>query len=132
MARLAQIDGGVVVNVIVAAPDFTIEGYTLVETAVAGPGWTYADGVFSPPPPVAVVAPVPASVTPRQLRLALLELDLLATAEAVVAGEDEATQIAWEYAVQFDRADPHWEPLAAGLGKTADDIDDLFRLAATK
>lgn len=60
--RYAVIDAsGSVVNVILwdalAAPDFTIEGHTLVAADEAGPGWTYDGTSFIAPPPPPEPAP---------------------------------------------------------------------------
>jgi hypothetical protein len=75
--------------------------------------------------------PVPQSVSPRQLRLALLEMDLLDAVEAAVAQADRATQIMWEYAIVYERSHPAWEQMAASLDPscTAADVDMVFRLA---
>lgn len=57
--RYAIIKDGVVDNVVLAEPEYAAEqGW--IECPDAGPGWTYADGVFSAPivqEPVAPVAP---------------------------------------------------------------------------
>ena len=63
-------------------------------------------------------------------RLALLQLGLLDDVESVVAAADRATQIMWRHAVAFERAHPAWDVMGAVMGKTAADIDDLFRLAS--
>ncbi len=132
MARLAEIVEGVVVNVIVAAPDFALPGVTLVASDVAGIGWAYADGVFTPPAPVAVVAPVPVEITAGRLIQALAELDLLDAADAAVAQSDALTQRLWARAPTFRRDDPLVAAIAAALNQSSDDLDDIFRLAATK
>lgn len=49
--RYAVIDGSHVINVIEADEGFVLDGYELVQSDEAGPGWCYADGVFSPPSP---------------------------------------------------------------------------------
>lgn len=81
----------------------------------------------------AKAAYVPPSVTPLQMRKALRQLGMIEAVRAMVAAADEATQDEWEYAVQYDRAHPSWEAMGAMMDppKTAADIDDLFRLAAT-
>ena len=57
--RYAIIKDGVVDNVVLAEPEYAAEqGW--IECPDAGPGWTYADGVFSAPivqEPVAPAAP---------------------------------------------------------------------------
>lgn len=74
MKRHAVIDSeGNVVNVVLwdgASMWRPPEGHTLVEVeeTPCGPGWTYADGVFTepPPPPAPEPAPEPTPETPAQ------------------------------------------------------------------
>lgn len=70
MARMAVVNDitGVVDNVITASPSFQIPGHTLVQSDVAGPGWTYAGGTFTPPPPV-VEEPTPETALDGYLAL---------------------------------------------------------------
>lgn len=76
--------------------------------------------------------PVPASVTRRQFKLALLGIDLLDDVEAMIAASgDRALQINWEEALEFERGNPFVAQMAAALGKTEADVDALFVLAAT-
>jgi len=77
------------------------------------------------PPPV-----VPQSVTPRQVRLVLLEQGLLASVEAMIAQQDEATKISWQYASEFRRNDPLLNQLAVNLNLTPQQIDEFFIAAA--
>jgi hypothetical protein len=76
--------------------------------------------------------PVPASVTPYQARIALLNVELLATVDALMADPetDQAARIAWEYATSIERQSPFIEALAPALGLTEQQIDDLFITAA--
>ena len=69
-------------------------------------------------------------VTPRQFRLAMLGAGLLDDAEAIVAGADKATQIAWEYAVSFERVSPLIDQVAAVMGKAPAEVDAIFEAAA--
>jgi hypothetical protein len=80
---------------------------------------------------------VPASVTMRQARLALLAVGKLATIETVIAGiepveQRQAIQIEWEYAQTVDRTSPWVASLAPALGLSAEDLDSLFIFAATQ
>jgi len=77
------------------------------------------------PPPV-----VPQSVTPRQVRLVLLEQGLLASVEEMIAQQDEATKISWQYASEFRRNDPLLNQLAVNLNLTSQQIDEFFIAAA--
>ena len=57
--RYAIIENGVAVNVVIAEPKYAAEN-GWVECPDAGPGWTYAGGVFTAPvviEPVALLAP---------------------------------------------------------------------------
>jgi hypothetical protein len=56
--RYAIIENGTVVNVVVANAQIAKQS-GWVECPVAGPGWTYADGVFTAPVVVPPVAPAP-------------------------------------------------------------------------
>lgn len=75
--------------------------------------------------------PVPASVTPLQMRKALRHLGLKATVDAYVATLDEEAAEEWEYALAIERGNATLQAAAAGLGMTEEQADDLFRLAAS-
>ena len=76
------------------------------------------------------VTPVPASVTPRQVRLLLLSQNLLDQVEGVIAASDKATQITWAYASEFRRNDPLLTALASQLGLSDEQVDQFFIAAA--
>ena len=86
--------------------------------------WRWSDGQ------VVAVVPVPASVTPRQVRLLLLSQNLLSQVEAIIAASDEATKIAWQYASEFRRDDPLLLALAQQLNLTNQQVDEFFIAAA--
>lgn len=73
---------------------------------------------------------VPQSVTPRQVRLILLSQGLLQSVEDMIAQQDEATKITWQYASEFRRDDPLLNQLAANLNLTSEQIDQFFISAA--
>lgn len=81
--------------------------------------------VINPNAPV-----VPQSITPRQCRLVLMSQGLLADVEAMIAAQDEATRITWEYALEFHRDDPLLNALAVNLNLTSEQIDQFFIAAA--
>ena len=57
--RFAIIENGVAVNVVIADAELASQNGWIV-CPDAGPGWTYADGVFTEPPepaPITVTAP---------------------------------------------------------------------------
>ena len=75
---------------------------------------------------------VPKSITPRQCRLILLQQGLLTSVEAMIAQQDEATRITWEYALEFRRDDPLLIQLAASMSPslTEAQIDEFFIAAS--
>lgn len=73
--------------------------------------------------------PVPATITRWQGRKWLLQEELLASVEAMIAAAGLAAQIDYE-APTWYRDSPLIAQLGAALGKTADEIDDFFREAA--
>ena len=85
--------------------------------------------------PNLVKRPVPQQVTMRQARLALLGAGLLDDVDAAIAAipdpvQRKAAQIEWEYASTVERQSPFVQQLAAGLGLSAEQMDDLFVQAA--
>jgi hypothetical protein len=66
--RYAIIENGVAINVVIADAEFAAQqGW--VECPDAGPGWTYADGVFTAP---VVVEPEPIPTPPAPTKEELL------------------------------------------------------------
>lgn len=98
-------------------------------------GWSYDGTTFTAPPvpqpPPPQPPAIPSVVSMRQARLALLQQNLLATVDAAIAAGNEADKITWEYATEVNRSDALVANLAAGLGLTETDLDNLFTLAAT-
>lgn len=87
------------------------------------------EAAYVPPPPAPVV--IPAVVSMRQARLALLQQDLLGTVNAAIAQGNEADKITWEYATEVRRTDPLVANMALALNLSEQDLDNLFLLAAT-
>ncbi len=73
----------------------------------------------------------PIIVSARQMRLALHQMGMLAAVQAFVDAGDEAVHISWEYATEFTTAHPLVIAAKQALGKTDQEIESLFRLAAT-
>lgn len=120
----AQIENGIVINVIVATPDVIAEREgEWVDGANAVIGYAYKDNAFSPA--------VPQSVTPRQIRQALTQVGLRATIEASIAGGDQNAKDWYEYATQFERNHPIVLGMAQALSITEQQLDDLWRLAGS-
>ena len=77
---------------------------------------------------------IPAEVTMRQARLALLGAGKLAGVESAIASLPEpqrtAAQIEWEYSNALQRSNPFVAQLGAALGLDDAEIDALFVEAA--
>lgn len=125
--RLAQIENGIVINVIEAdeRPDWAADW---PEAGEAAPGWVVEDNNLVPPQ--APAPPVPAVVSRFQARAALFQAGLLPSVEAAVAGADLLTQMAWADAVEFRRDSAAIKAIAVALGLDAQAVDTLFRAAA--
>lgn len=84
-----------------------------------------------------VVVPVPVKVTRTQAKLALLSAGLFEAVETYVmaAAQQDAEgirfRLVWD-ANDWYRASPELNYLADQMGMTTAEVDDLFRLAATK
>lgn len=122
-----QIQNGVVINTIeVDSLDFLPD---LIEATEGGIGWTW-DGTTLTAPPVPP-APIPAQVTMRQARLALLGAGLLDTVETAIMAAGPAAKIEWDYATEVQRSSGLVPAMATALGMTEAQIDELFVTAAT-
>lgn len=87
----------------------------------------HADVVaFRNPPPR-----VPENVTAAQMIRALDQMELLADVKAAVTAAGGLTLELWNHAPFFHRGDPLIAGVAAALGKSDAEIDELFTLAAT-
>lgn len=130
-AAIINNTNNIVDNVIVwSQGDIVPDGFTAVElddNFEVGPGWTWIDGTnFINPNSIPANFDVPQVVSSRQARLVLLNQGLLANVEAMIAQQDTATRITWEYATEFRRDDPLLTSLAANLGLSDEEIDDFF------
>lgn len=79
---------------------------------------------------IGVKVVIPQSVTPRQVRLLLLSQNLLDQVEGIIAQSDRATQITWEFAIEFNRNDPLLIALAKQLNLTDEQVDQFFITAS--
>ena len=131
MPRYAIIEAGKVVNVIIADAEVAASrGLVPADGAAIGDTW---DGQqFTRPGPVPVV---PASVTMRQARLALLGAGMLPSVEAAIDALSEpqrsAARIEWDYSNEVQRHNGFVSALAPALNLTEQQLDELFVLAST-
>jgi hypothetical protein len=75
--------------------------------------------------------PVPESVTALQARRALRKAGLLQTVNTFIATQSDEVQETWEYCTSVYRNDRLIETLKTQLNFTDEQLDDLFRSAAT-
>lgn len=81
--------------------------------------------------PIAVAARREAMVVSRfQAKAALSAAGLLPQVETAIAAADPVAQLAWSEAIEFKRNSPTIVGLAATIGLTETQVDDLFRTAA--
>ncbi|CAB5155869.1 hypothetical protein UFOVP149_34 [uncultured Caudovirales phage] len=111
---------------------YPYEGYTCVSSDYRGSVpevdvdlWHWEDGRIT------ATVPVPEIITPRQARLMLLKMNMLATVNQMMSTQDEATKIAWEYATEFRRDNPLLAALAKNIGMTDASLDQFFIGAST-
>lgn len=77
----------------------------------------------------AATNPVPPRVTSGSLIRALYEVERIDQVKAAVAQAGGLAEDLWRHASSFLRSDPLVEQIGAAIGMSAEDIDDLFRLA---
>lgn len=68
---------------------------------------------------------------PLQFRRALRQMGEMETIDAFMGAAPEEVVEAWEYATRIVRLDPLVLALQQQLGRTDEEVDDLFRLALT-
>lgn len=129
--RYALIENGTVANVILCDEPALAASLGAVEAPDAvGPDWTH-DGEWHAP---AASVAVPAEITMRQARLALLAAGKLAAVEAAVDALSspyrEAAQIEWQYSNAVQRHNGFVAMLAPALGLDDAALDALFVEAA--
>jgi hypothetical protein len=75
--------------------------------------------------------PVPRTAAAGDFMRALYELGWYDDAKAAVEAAGGLAQILWDRAATFERNHPLVAQTATAIGKTPDDLDDLFRKAAS-
>ena len=76
-----------------------------------------------------IKSPIP--ISPRQIRMALTRVDLRAQVEGAVAAGDQDLKDWWEFSTIFERENLQVEAMAAALGVTSEQVDDIWKLGAT-
>ena len=111
------------------APDFT--GFTEPTLSVLQQSWQNflesgepLEVVPDPEPPT----PQHRSIDMRRLRLALLQMDLLDSIDAVIAGHPRSAQIEWEFATNVQSDHPLVLQIATAMSLN---INQIFDLAET-
>ena len=87
-----------------------------------------ADDIANQPAPAPVV---PIEVSPWQIRRALNAAGLRASVEAAVAGASQDTRDGWEFASTVRRDNAMLSGMAAAMGMTSAQLDQLFISAAS-
>jgi len=117
----------------VHAPDYSLTAETKDEHTYPVDGWYWFDTLDAAMDGMRTVTDVQ-SVSMRQARLALHAAGLLTLVDAAIAAMPEpdktAAQITWEFAQTVDRNFGMVPALAAAMGMTETQIDDLFIAAA--
>ena len=111
------------------APDFS--GFQEPTLRVLQQAWTdflksgqALEVITDPEPPT----PQPRSIDMRRLRLALLQMDLLDSIDAVIAGQERSAQIEWEFATNVQSDHPLVVQIATAMSLN---INQIFDLAET-
>lgn len=112
----------------VVGPDFTLEANTPGNNSYPVDGWFWFANLDEA---LSHFAPVSGSITPRQCRLALLQVGLLDTVNAAIDAAGTEARIEWDYATVVRRDSPLLAAMTTSLGMTTQQIDDLFTLAKT-
>ncbi len=89
------------------------------------------DGQGLPPDPTPAPQPVPEEVTKLQLYKAAKATGQWAEIWAAIQSSEDA-KLEWDFAISVRRDNPTVAALAAAQGWSNDDVDNLFRLAATQ
>ena len=125
--RYAVIENNIVTNTIEAEGE--LPGFVMVRSDIAAIGDTFDGTDFHKPAPQP--PGVPESVSPRQIRQALTRGGLRANVEAAIAAADQDTKDWYEFATEFQRSNEHVIAMGTALGVSSDDLDNLWRLAAS-
>lgn len=128
--RFAIVENGTVINVVRAndqsSASLLFPGCIDVTGTSYGVGDAYNGSSFSK----AASFPVPQSVSPLQIRLALLSLGILETIKTAVENASGEILEMWRYAKSFDRDDTSINQMASTIGISQQELDNIFIIAA--
>jgi hypothetical protein len=122
--RVVLVIEGVVSSVLENSPLY--EG--VIESLDSEVGDIYSEGVFAKP--LIPLIKVPQSISPAQMRIALIDSNLFDSVISAVASGDQKLKIWWEFSTAFDRDNEQVLAMAATLGVTDRELDDLWTLGA--
>lgn len=124
MTRYGKVVGSIVTGDVIASD--TDPGAPWVAIGNAGPGWLF-DGEATPP---VTTPPVPAAVTMRQARLALLAIGKIDDVEAIIAAlpspQKDQALIEWNYSNEVQRSNGFVAQIGPALGLDGEALDALF------
>lgn len=89
------------------------------------------DPVFIVVDPSLIPGAVPQVISPRQFRQSLTKYGFRASVDGAVNAADQDTKDWYEYATQFERHHPRVIGMAAQLGYTAAQLDQIWTYGAS-
>jgi hypothetical protein len=123
--RYAIVVDGKVSNITRSDSALAANWFPCDDTVKIGDTWT--GQAFTP---ALNIIPVPARVTMRQARLALLNAGKLAAVDTAInalsSPEKEQMQIYWNYSTNIERSSPRVAAISAAIGLDSAAIDTLF------
>ena len=142
MKRIATILNSIVTNISVwdgvtpwnaDGQHVDVTSLTCTDNSPIQIGCGYNGTSFTAVAPVPVIIP---DVTPRQIRLALIQSGVVlssidATIAAMPQPSQSLAQITWEYSTAFERSNPLVAEIGAMMGWTSAQLDALWHLAGT-
>jgi hypothetical protein len=111
----------------VRGPRFDLFAETHTENTYPIEGWYWFDTLDEA---MAAMQTTSVSISPVQAKIALHRAGLLETAEAIVAAAGVESQLAWASATAFERDSTLLNGIAAAMGLTSSQTDNLFAAAA--
>lgn len=133
--RMAVIDGTAVINIIEADEDFELPGMVVAPAGSSQIGWTYEDGEFLPPDPVAPSTdPADYPLLPWQFKAMVMYLgkdtDIRAAINMIPDDLQRATAMSrYENASSYVYGDPLMQSMRAAVGLSGQELSDAWMVA---